>query len=157
MTIKLDPGTNLFPYFAEILRARGTVEPDDPIYMRRIYEDKKLTLYSLLERTIDKEDGSDQWKFKEFTVLLNMVEPNTEPDRSISWGIESKSKQTLVYRGHVRFAKNFGFSAVNDYIRPGKWVDYIEKLMLQIKEEHEQNSKLNRLDIDDSNLFSENN
>lgn len=137
---------NFHDVFMELLWRYGTVEATNPITVCSIYEDKKVRLVGVMK----PEDGG--WRYKTFSLALKI--PSKDQSLKIM-GLESKPGDTVVYFARVRYVSNGqGYTHVEFY-RPGRWEDYIKKIVRDGQEQSMELRKLDNTPIEDDTLFPE--
>ncbi len=121
-----------------ILDERGKYEPRDGVRVAHVYEDEKIHMEALLPL-----QGGGQ--IENFLISVKMFPQDEMPTQPFGIPKTPPEKETpvFVWRGVAR------------YYRPGRWEDYVRRLLEQIRAEDQVVDALNGHPIDDSELFPE--
>ena len=137
--------TELFNSAKSILATWGEFEVYNVVRLIRVYRDNKLTIIGLFDR--------DNRVFERIFITINMQEealPDQDKLFHLPLPITAKKNQTVVYSAYRLSETEF---VAEQYMRPGRWEQYLERLLANVKEVDQKIAALNQTPIDDSKLF----
>lgn len=138
---------------ALILINYGEISRLNPIRVASIYADEKIRITGLI-------DTDSPRRFVRFVVHLKMSSGESEQERVITDSLLSDLPVTsdvhdlLVYSADVAYGDFSGYTMV-DFVRPGRWLNYIKQLHEKIRKQAEYERSVNNTALDDSSLFPE--
>ena len=144
---------DLYEPIALILINYGDITRLNPIRIASIYQDDKIRLTGLI-------DTDSPRRFVRFIVHLKMSAGEPDQERIITDSllsdlpVTSSKTETLVYSADVEYGDFSGYTLV-EFIRPGRWMQYIKRLREKIHQQAEVEKALNNQPIDDSALFAD--
>jgi len=142
---------DLYEPLALILINYGELQRLNPIRVASVYDDDKLRLSGLI-------DVDSPRHFVRFVVHLKMSTGEPDQERVITDSllsdlpVTSEQADTLVYSAKVEYGDFAGYTMV-EYMRSGRWLNYIKVLRAKIQKQAEYERQLNNTAIDDSALF----
>ena len=129
----------------------GEVQAINPVRIATIYEDSKIRIQGTLDKAHER--------YQYFTIYLKMIPNDKVPrgviEKSNTFGIPRTPniEETLVFDSRISYdSQNNGFTT-HVYIRPGRWLAYIQLLMDRLDKDADQEQRLNKTLIDDTDLF----
>lgn len=142
---------DLYEPIALILINYGEITRLNPIRVASIYTDEKVRITGLI-------DTDSPRRFVRFVVHLKMSSGEPDQERIITDSllsdlpVTSGKNDTLVYSADVAYGDFSGYTMV-DFIRQGRWINYIAVLHERIHKQAEYERSVNNTAIDDGSLF----
>ena len=142
---------DLYEVIALILINYGEVTRLNPIRVASIYQDEKVRITGLI-------DTDSPRRFVRFVLHLKMSAGEPDQERVITDSllsdlpVISDKLDTLVYSADIAYGDFSGYTMV-DFIRPGRWINYLQELDKKIRAQAEYERSLNNTRINDAKLF----
>lgn len=133
---------NIYKLAVQILAARGKLQTHNVIRVMSIYEDEKIYIDGLLPLNVNETVQSDE-PFDSIYIGLKLP-MNTDNQNGLRLPDRMEvDKTTMVYlwNGTPRFN------------RDGRWLKYLETVLMKIETERQATMTLHQNPIDDSGLF----
>ena len=142
---------DLYETIALTLINYGEITRLNPIRVASVYADDKIRITGLI-------DTDSPRRFVRFVVHLKMSSGEPDQERIITDNllsdlpVTSDADDTLVYSADVAYGDFSGYTMV-DFIRPGRWINYIQELREKIRKQADYERSVNSKALDDSPLF----
>ncbi|MEO8612442.1 MAG: hypothetical protein ABI690_31390 [Chloroflexota bacterium] len=126
-----------------ILATWGEFEVYNMTRLIKIYRDNKVTVIGLFDR--------ENHLFERIFITLNFQEEGPPNQQQLfQLPVEDMKNQTVVYSAYRLSETEY---IAEQFMRPGRWEQYVEQLLAKAKEIDKKLAELNHTQINDSKLF----
>ncbi len=129
----------IFKAGVKILHYYGRVELVSPVRWGEVYEDQKLII-----RACWPFDYMNDSSYFDLYIALKL-RPQDDIQQPVFGMVKTDRDTTIVYY----------WKGIQQFVRPGRWIDYLSYLIRKMDKENEETQKWNNQPVDDQGLFSD--